>query len=259
MKDRTLVLQSFNRLLDIMDDLREKCPWDKKQTITSLKTLTIEEMYELVDEIDQENMEGIKEELGDILLHLIFYSKIAAEQNIFDIKSVLDALCEKLIIRHPHIYDTLILNNADEVKANWEKIKLKEGKSSVLSGVPSALPAMVKAMRMQDKARQVGFDWDCQEQVWDKVQEELKELQHEVKNHNYIKAEEELGDVFFALINYARFLDIDAEMALEKTNKKFRSRFMNMEKIIKANGNDMQTMTLAELDIVWDQVKKQDN
>ena len=248
-------LLAFERLLNIMDDLRAKCPWDMKQTISSLRYLTIEEVYELSDAIVDGNMEEIKQELGDIMLHLIFYSKIASETKDFDITDVLNGVCEKLIHRHPHIYGDVKVADEAEVKANWEKLKLKEGKTSVLEGVPKSLPAMVKAIRIQEKARGVGFDWDNSQQVWDKVQEELSELKIEVEKGDEQKTTEEFGDVIFSLINYARFVRVNPEDALEKTNKKFIQRFQYMEKKIKDKGQEMSDLSLQEMDVYWNEAK----
>ena len=250
-------LEQFERLLNTMDDLREKCPWDKKQTLESLRHLTIEETYELADAILDNDLEEIKKELGDILLHIVFYAKIGAEKKAFDIGDVAEGICDKLIHRHPHIYGDVEVADEDEVKANWEKLKLKEGKKSVLEGVPRSLPAMVKATRIQDKARGVGFDWDNQEQVWDKVQEELGELKEEIdKGANHKEIESEFGDVLFSMINYARFIDVDPEMALERTNKKFIKRFQYLETESKKDGKEMSEMTLEEMDEYWNAAKK---
>jgi XTP/dITP diphosphohydrolase len=248
-------LLAFERLLNIMDDLRAKCPWDMKQTISSLRYLTIEEVYELSDAIVDGNMEEIKQELGDIMLHLIFYSKIASETKDFDITDVLNGVCEKLIHRHPHIYGDVKVADEAEVKANWEKLKLKEGKTSVLEGVPKSLPAMVKAIRIQEKARGVGFDWNNSQQVWDKVQEELSELKIEVEKGDEQKTTEEFGDVIFSLINYARFVRVNPEDALEKTNKKFIQRFQYMEQQIKDKGQEMSDLSLQEMDVYWNEAK----
>ena len=250
--DKRLV--AFERLLNIMDDLREKCPWDKKQTLDSLSHLTIEETYELVDAILDKDMEGLKGELGDLMLHMVFYSKIASETNTFDITDVLNGVCDKLIERHPHIYGDVEVANEEEVKANWEKIKLKSGKKSVLEGVPRSLPAMVKAVRIQDKARGVGFDWDNREQVWEKVNEELSELKHEV-DQSTDAVEQEFGDVLFSMINYARFLDIDPEAALQKTNKKFIKRFQYLETESAKDGKQLGDMSLQEMDEYWNRAK----
>lgn len=247
---------SFLKLVQIMDDLREKCPWDRKQTIQTLRQQTIEETFELTDAITDESWKGIKEELGDLLLHILFYSKIGTEQKQFTLTEVIDGISEKLIFRHPHIYGDVQVNDEEDVKRNWEKLKLKEGKKSVLSGVPKSLPATVKAMRLQEKAKQVGFEWDNKEQVWDKVQEELQELQEVVKENDKIRIEDEFGDVVFSLINYARFLQIDAENALERTNKKFIQRFTQMEDIASEQGKQLHDMTLQEMDALWNTVKK---
>jgi len=256
---------SFLKLVQIMDDLREKCPWDKKQTIQSLRQMTIEETYELADAITDVNWQGIKEELGDLLLHIIFYSKIGSEKNEFALQDVINGICDKLISRHPHIYGDVKVENADEVKQNWEKLKLMEGKKSILGGVPGSLPAIVKAMRLQEKAKQVGFEWENSGQVMEKVQEELVELADavaeleldETNTQARRKMEEELGDVLFSLINYARFLQIDAENALELTNKKFIRRFTQMEARALKAGKDLHSMTLREMDVIWNQIKKQ--
>ena len=247
-------LAAFERLLIIMDELREQCPWDKKQTMETLRHLTIEETYELTDAILDKDMDEIKGELGDIMLHLVFYSKIASETNDFDISDVLNTVCDKLVERHPHIYGDVEVQNEEEVKANWEKIKLKSGKKSVLEGVPKSLPAMVKAVRIQDKARGVGFDWDNKEQVWEKVQEELNEFKVEVDNKSD-KIEDEFGDLLFSMINYSRFISINPETALERTNKKFIKRFQYLETESKKDGKDMSTMTLEEMDEYWNKAK----
>ena len=239
-----------------MDELREGCPWDRKQTLESLRHLTIEETYELGDAILDNNLDEIKKELGDLMLHLVFYARIASEQGAFDVADVLHAICDKLIARHPHIYGDVVVKDEEEVKANWEKLKLKEGKSSVLEGVPKGLPAMVKATRIQEKARGVGFDWDHAHQVWSKVQEELQEFQAEVEAQDLAKAEEELGDVFFSLINYARFVCLDPEAALERTNKKFIQRFKQMEAWVAEDGKSLATMTLEDMDEYWNRAKK---
>lgn len=240
-----------------MDELRAKCPWDKSQTIESLRYLTIEETYELSDAILENDMDEVKKELGDLMLHLVFYSKIASEQSSFDITDVLNSICEKLIRRHPHIYGEVIAKDAETVKNNWEKIKMTEGRKSVLSGVPGSLPAMVKAYRIQEKARGVGFDWDNAGQVWDKVQEELSELEYEKINGSHDQIEDEFGDLLFALINYSRFIDVNPEDALERTNKKFINRFRYIEEKINAEGKSMHSMNLAQLDEYWDEAKKQ--
>ena len=248
---------SFLRLVQIMDELREKCPWDKKQTIQSLRSLTIEETYELADAITTEDWNGIKEEIGDLFLHLLFYAKIGAEQNKFTLNESIQSICEKLISRHPHIYGDTLANNEEDVKRNWEKLKLKEGKSSVLGGVPTSLPATVKAIRLQEKAKQVGFEWDHREHVWEKVEEEMHELKEAVILNDTGKMEEELGDVFFSLINYARFLQVDAESALEKTNRKFIDRFTRMEKLASEQSKSLSDMSLTEMDALWNIIKKQ--
>lgn len=247
----------FLRLVGIMDELREKCPWDKKQTISSLRQLTIEETYELADAITEQDWKSIREELGDLLLHIIFYAKIGKECNQFTLDEVISGICEKLISRHPHIYGDVKVANEEEVKQNWEKLKLKEGKSSVLSGVPTSLPSVVKAMRLQEKAKQVGFEWEHAGQVWNKVKEEELELLEAVEKGNQEEIEEEFGDLIFSLVNYSRFLQIDAENALEKTNKKFISRFTKMEKTAVAKGLDLHNMTLSEMDALWNEIKKQ--
>lgn len=246
---------AFARLLTIMDELREQCPWDKKQTIQSLRHLTIEETYELADAIIQGDLNEIKKELGDILLHIVFYARIASETNDFDITDVINGICDKLIARHPHIYGDVKVADEEEVKANWEKLKLKEGNKSVLAGVPVSLPSLVKAMRIQEKARGVGFDWDNGEQVWEKVNEEIGELKAEVDNKTD-KIEDEFGDVLFSLINYARFIGINPEDALEKTNKKFIKRFTYLEEESKKDGKQISDMTLEEMDVYWNRAKK---
>ncbi|WP_142687552.1 nucleoside triphosphate pyrophosphohydrolase [Chitinophaga polysaccharea] len=246
---------TFDRLLQIMDDLREKCPWDRKQTIQTLRQLTIEETYELADAITDEDWKSIKEELGDILLHIVFYAKIGSEQQKFDINDVINGVCDKLIHRHPHIYGNVQAETEEQVKQNWEKLKLKEGKKSVLSGVPLSLPALVKAMRLQEKAKQTGFEWDNTEQVWDKVKEEVNELETAVKSGNINDMEDEFGDVMFSLVNYSRFLNIDAENALERTNKKFQRRFQAMETLALEQGRTLNDMTLTEMDTLWNKVK----
>ncbi len=247
-------LDAFARLLTIMDELREQCPWDKKQTLQSLRNLTIEETYELADEIIENNLDGIKEELGDIMLHMVFYAKIAEEKEAFDIGDAINANCDKLIARHPHIYGDLKVKDEAEVKRNWEKLKLKEGKKSVLGGVPNSLPAMVKAYRMQEKTAQVGFEWENAAQVWEKVEEEIGEYKEAVEmNHSSKKKEEEFGDILFSLINYARFQGIEPETALETVNKKFKKRFEYIE--AKAP-KKLQDMTLAEMDVLWNEAKE---
>lgn len=256
MNNRENQLAAFNRLLDIMDELREKCPWDKKQTLESLRHLTIEETYELGDAILDNDLQEIKKELGDLLLHIVFYSKIGSETNDFDIADVANSICDKLIDRHPHIYGDVVVENEEEVKRNWEKLKLKEGRKSVLEGVPKSLPALVKASRIQDKVKGVGFDWEESHQVWDKVQEELNELQVEVEFGNQDKMEAEFGDVLFSMINYARFLKINPEDALERTNKKFMKRFMYLESKAGELGKNLSDMSLSEMDVFWEEAKK---
>ena len=272
---------AFLRLVEIMEELREKCPWDKKQTVQSLRQMTIEETYELADAITDENWQGIKEELGDLLLHIVFYAQIGQEKEKFSLEEVITGVCEKLITRHPHIYGDVQVNDEDDVKRNWEKIKLKEGKKSVLGGVPQSLPATIKAMRLQEKAKQVGFEWDNREQVWDKVEEEIKELKEAIRSREsgvvslplrqagqeqgesslnkeklQQNVEDEFGDVVFSLINYARFLQVDAENALERTNKKFIQRFTQMEQAALQNGKELNNMTLQEMDDIWNIIKQ---
>ena len=248
---------AFSKLAQIMDELREKCPWDKKQTLESLRNLTIEETYELADAITENDLKGIKEELGDLLLHILFYAKIGSEKNAFDIQDVIEHQCEKLIRRHPHIYGEVKADNEAQVKKNWEQIKLKEGKRSILGGVPQSLPALIKAYRIQDKAKQVGFQWEKAEQVWQKVQEELGELQSETTaGANAEKIEEEFGDVLFALVNYARYIHVDPENALEKTNKKFIRRFQFIEDEVKKRNGDLHKMSLQEMDELWNDAKQ---
>jgi len=256
--DRSGQLEAFGRLLDIMDELREKCPWDRKQTMESLRHLTIEEVYELGDAILDNDLTEVRKELGDIMLHMVFYARLGWEQGAFDVADVLNGICEKLIQRHPHIYGDLEVRDEEEVKQNWEKLKMKEGRESVLEGVPRSLPAMVKATRIQDKAKGVGFDWEEKEQVWEKVQEELAELREAEASGEEQHVEEELGDVLFSVINYARFLNMDPESALERTNKKFIGRFTHMERQIKEQGLLMQEMSLSELEAFWRSAKKQD-
>ena len=253
----SLVENQFLRLVEIMDELREKCPWDKKQTIQTLRQLTIEETHELTDAITDEDWQGIKEELGDLMLHLVFYAKIGAEKNKFTLQDVIKGVCEKLINRHPHIYGDVKVADEEEVKRNWEKLKLKEGKKSILAGVPKSLPSMVKAMRLQEKAKQVGFEWENKEQVWEKVKEEENELFEAIKSNNKEHIEEELGDYFFSIVNFARFLQVDADNALELTNKKFISRFTKMETEALKEGTDLNKMTLLEMDAIWNKIKKQ--
>jgi XTP/dITP diphosphohydrolase len=250
-----LRLAAFERLLNIMDDLREKCPWDQKQTLESLRHLTIEETYELADAITSNDLDSLKGEIGDLFLHMVFYCKIGSEQGAFDVTDVLNAICDKLVHRHPHIYGDVKVTSEEDVKANWEKLKLKEGKKSVLEGVPSSLPSMVKAARIQEKVKGIGFEWDNAEDVWKKVQEELEEF-HEESINNTPQMEEEFGDVLFSLINFARFKDINPENALAKTNQKFIQRFQLMEKMIIEDGKVIAEMNLEEMDIYWDKAKK---
>ena len=256
MNSRKEQLAAFNRLLDIMDELREKCPWDKKQTLESLRHLTIEETYELADAILDNDLEEIKKELGDVLLHIVFYAKIGSEKKAFDIGDVANSISNKLIDRHPHIYGDVEVENEEDVKRNWELLKLKEGKESVLEGVPKNLPAVVKASRIQEKVAGVGFDWEEPAQVWKKVQEELEELNEEVKKGNKENTEKEFGDVLFSMINYARFIDVNPENALEKTNKKFINRFQFLEKSAKKEGKNLSDMTLTEMDVYWEKSKE---
>lgn len=258
MNTREDKLQAFGRLLDIMDELREQCPWDKKQTMDSLRHLTIEETYELCDAILENDMEEVKKELGDILLHMVFYAKIGSEKKAFDIADVLNGICEKLIFRHPHIYADVEVQDEEEVKRNWEKLKLKEkgGKSSVLEGVPNSLPALVKAVRMQDKVRGIGFDFANKKDVWAKVKEELAEFEAEVKADDTTKMEAEFGDLLFSLVNYSRHVNINPEDALERTNKKFRKRFQAMENAIHSDDKNLSDMNLAQMDVYWEKVKK---
>ena len=249
--------KAFARLLTIMDELREKCPWDQKQTMDSLRYLTIEELYELSDAILEKDMQEIKKELGDILLHIVFYSRIASETNDFDISDVINDICEKLIHRHPHIYGDVEVADEREVKKNWEKLKLKEGRKSVLEGVPKSLPAIVKAFRIQEKVRGIGFDWDNKSQVWQKVLEEIEELKVEVEKGDTDRIESEFGDVLFALTNYARFVDVNPEDALERTNKRFIKRFQIMEKMITKEGLDLSDMKLSDMDVFWEKAKEE--
>lgn len=256
MNSRKNQLKAFDRLLTIMDELREQCPWDKKQTFESLRHLTIEETYELGDAILDKDLQEIKKELGDVLLHIVFYAKIGSETKDFDIADVCNSICDKLIDRHPHIYSDVEVENEEQVKQNWEKLKLKEGKTSVLEGVPKSLPALVKANRIQDKVAGVGFDWEKPEQVWEKVEEELNEFQAEINNGDKDAIESEFGDVLFAMVNYARFLKINPENALERTNKKFSKRFKYLEAKAKDLGKPLSEMTLAEMDIFWEEAKR---
>lgn len=252
---------AFMRLLTVLDTLRTECPWDKKQTMETLRHLTIEETYELSDAILDGDLAEVKKELGDLMMHLVFYARIASENNDFNITDVLNGVCDKLVHRHPHIYGDIIVNSEEDVKRNWEQLKLKEGNKSVLGGVPASLPALVKASRIQEKARGVGFDWDEKTQVWEKVEEELAEFKHEFniaenENIDTEKAEGEFGDLLFSLVNYARFVNINPENALEKTNKKFIKRFQFLESKAKENGKALQDMTLAEMDVYWNEAKK---
>lgn len=258
--ERADQLLAFNRLLDIMDDLREKCPWDKKQTLESLRHLTIEETYELSDAIMENDKKEVEKEIGDLMLHLVFYAKIGSETGDFDIQTVLNKICEKLIHRHPHIYGDTVVENEEDVKRNWEQLKLKEGNKSVLGGVPVSLPALVKAMRIQEKARGVGFDWENKSQVWEKVEEEIKEFKEHfnaetLETIDTEKAEAEFGDVLFSLVNYARFIDLNPETALERTNKKFIKRFQYLEEKAKSLNKKLSDMTLAEMDVFWEEAK----
>lgn len=257
MNSRKQQLAAFDRLLTIMDELREQCPWDQKQTFESLRHLTIEETYELGDAILDKDLNEIKKELGDVLLHIVFYSKIGSETNDFDIADVANSICDKLIHRHPHIYSDTVVKDEEEVKQNWEKLKLKEGRKSVLEGVPKSLPALVKASRIQEKVKAVGFDWEESEQVWEKVEEEIAEFHAEVMAKDKDKMQDEFGDVLFSLINYARFLDINPEEALERTNKKFISRFQYLEAKASELGKPLMDMSLAEMDVFWNEAKKQ--
>ena len=256
--DNNSAQESFGRLIDIMDELREKCPWDQKQTIESLRHLTIEETYELADAILENDMVDIRKELGDILLHIVFYAKIASETNDFTLTDVIDGICKKLIFRHPHVFGDVSVNDAEDVKTNWEALKIKEGNKSTLSGVPKSLPAMVKAFRIQDKVRAVGFDWDRREQVWDKVEEEIGELKTEIEASDASKMESEFGDLLFSLVNAARLYGIDPEAALEKTNKKFIGRFNYLENRTLKAGRSLTSMTLDEMNTIWEEAKKED-
>ena len=248
--------EAFERLVAIMDELREKCPWDKKQTIHSLRQMTLEETYELTEAVTDNNWKAIKEELGDLLLHIIFYSKIAAEEKQFTITEVIEGISKKLIDRHPHIYGDVKVENEEDDKRNWEKLKIREGKTSVLSGVPKALPSLIKAMRLQEKAKQVGFEWENKEQVWEKVKEEEEELKEAITEGSHERIEEEFGDLVFSLVNFARFLNIDAENALEVTNKKFINRFTRMEEKAMSTGKQLDKMSLQEMDNIWNQIKR---
>lgn len=248
---------TFERLVTIMNELREQCPWDRKQTIHTLRQMTLEETYELTDAITETDWQGIKEELGDLMLHLLFYSKIGTEQGQFTLDDVINGICDKLIARHPHIYSDVQVQNDEDVKRNWEQIKLKEGKRSVLSGVPKTLPALIKAMRLQEKARQVGFEWENRDQVWEKVKEEETELKEAISSNDPVKVEEEFGDLLFSLVNFARFLKVDAENALEVTNKKFIHRFSRMEALANERGKPLNELTLDEMDAIWNEIKHQ--
>ena len=248
-------LKAFGRILQIMNELREQCPWDRKQTLETLRPLTIEETYELSDAIIKKDLTLLKEELGDLLLHIVFYAKIGEEQGAFDMATVINDLCEKLIRRHPHIYGDVKVENEEEVKQNWEKIKMKEGRKSVMGGVPESLPALIKAWRVQDKARQVGFEWDNIEDVWAKVEEETQELHEVVREGNADRIEDEFGDLMFALVNYSRFLNLDPETALERTNQKFLKRFRYIEEVAAAQGKALTDMTLGEMDAIWNEAK----
>jgi XTP/dITP diphosphohydrolase len=256
MNSRKEQLAAFNRLLNIMDELREKCPWDKKQTLESLRHLTIEETYELADAILENDLPEVQKELGDVLLHIVFYAKIGSEKKAFDIGDVANSICDKLISRHPHIYGDVKVESIDDVKRNWEQLKLREGKESVLEGVPKSLPAIVKAIRIQEKVAGVGFDWEKPAQVWEKVQEELAEFNEEVKAGNKENTEKEFGDILFSMINYARFIGVHPENALEKTNKKFINRFQYLEKEAKKEGKDISEMSFVEMDVYWEKSKE---
>ena len=257
MNSRADQLKAFDRLLTIMDELREQCPWDKKQTMETLRHLTIEETYELGDAILEDDLEEVKKEIGDLMLHMVFYAKIGSEKKAFDIADVCNGICEKLIHRHPHIYGDVTVKDEAEVKRNWENLKLKEGRTSVLEGVPNSLPALVKASRIQEKVAGVGFDWERPEQVWEKVEEELNEFKVEVEKGDVDAMEDEFGDVLFSMVNYARFLNINPENALERTNKKFKKRFEYLEQKAKALNKDLKDMTLGEMDVFWEEAKKQ--
>ncbi|MFQ3239080.1 MAG: XTP/dITP diphosphohydrolase [Olleya marilimosa] len=257
MNSRADQLKAFDRLLTIMDELREQCPWDKKQTMETLRHLTIEETYELGDAILDNDLEEVKKEIGDLMLHMVFYAKIGSEKKAFDIADVCNGICEKLIHRHPHIYGDVTVKDEAEVKRNWENLKLKEGRTSVLEGVPKSLPALVKASRIQEKVAGVGFDWEKPEQVWEKVEEELNEFKAEVDKGDTDAMEDEFGDVLFSMVNYARFLKINPENALERTNKKFSKRFQYLESKAKALNKDLKDMTLGEMDVFWEEAKKQ--
>jgi MazG family protein len=248
--------EAFDRLVKIMDELREGCPWDKKQTIHTLRQLTLEEVYELTESITGNDWKGIKEELGDVLLHIVFYARLGKEENQFTLAEMIHGICDKLVARHPHIYADVKVNDEEDVKRNWEQLKLKEGKISVLAGVPKGLPALIKAMRLQEKAKQVGFEWENKEQVWAKVEEETNELKEAIDSKDQKKIEEEFGDLVFSLVNFARFLSVDAENALEVTNRKFISRFTSMEEAARSRGRSLQDMSLEEMDAIWNEIKK---
>ncbi len=251
------VNNAFSRLLRIMDELREQCPWDRKQTIQTLRPLTIEETYELAEAIVKEDWNEVKEELGDLMLHLVFYAKIASEKGAFTLEEAIDGVCDKLVSRHPHIYGDVKVNDEEDVKRNWELLKMKEGKKSVLGGVPTGLPALIKALRIQEKAKKVGFEWDTKEDVWKKVEEEMAELKEAEATEDPAKIEDEFGDVLFSLVNYARFIKVDPELALERTNVKFRNRFMQMEALALARNKPLGELTLNEMDEIWNEVKLQ--
>jgi MazG family protein len=250
--------EAFERLVKIMDELREGCPWDKKQTIQSLRQLTLEEVYELTDAITDEDWKGIKEELGDLLLHILFYARIGREKQQFTLDEMIHGICDKLVARHPHIYGDVVVNSDEDVKRNWESLKIKEGKKSILSGLPKALPALIKAMRLQEKAKQVGFEWENREQVWEKVEEEIGEMQEAIGQNDQLKMEEEFGDVIFSLVNFARFLRIDAEQAVEITNRKFIARFTEMEQLALGEGKALNELSLTEMDALWNRIKRKE-
>jgi len=252
-------LESFEQLIHIMDELREKCPWDRKQTFETIRNLTIEETYELADAIIEEDYDDVKKELGDLLLHIVFYSKMGDEKALFNLKDVIDGINEKLVFRHPHVFsDTDVHDDANQVVQNWEELKKKEGNKTVLGGVPESLPALIKANRIQEKVRAVGFDWDQREQVWDKVDEEIGELKQEIRDMDQNKAEQEFGDLFFSLVNAARLYGIDPELALERTNKKFKNRFNHLEQAIRSKGQSLRDMDLKEMDALWEEAKQFD-
>jgi MazG family protein len=250
--------EAFDRLVKIMDELREGCPWDKKQTIQTLRQLTLEEVYELADAITDEDWKGIKEELGDLLLHIVFYARIGREKQAFTLDEMIHGICDKLVARHPHVYGDVVVNNEEDVKRNWESLKLKEGKKSILSGLPKALPALIKAMRLQEKAKQVGFEWENRDQVWEKVEEEIGELKEAIAEDDQSKMEEEFGDVIFSLVNFARFLRIDAEQAVEITNRKFIARFTEMEQLALNHGKALNELSLTEMDDLWNRIKRKE-